>query len=165
MKKTNGFAKKLVSSFITCAMTTTLVSAPALAYAADEMTSEQTDAQEETTEIDEATAESRIYDSIEIASVDADSSDDPSNASVKESSGEVDIVSVKVDLAQDTKSAIAYNNMSFVVTDDENKEVALTGWTGIAPEGELQIPARVVSGSTEYTVTSIEKSAGGGSLI
>lgn len=178
MKKTTGLAWRLISSFISCAMVATLVSAPALAYAVDAVASDADAAQgEQAEQTEQADTSERIYDSIQLDA--AEGAGEPAEAAGKPASSEaqaqeapateqasaadVDVLSAKVELGGAVQAAIAYNGMSFIITDEAAKTAALVGLSaGATLSGELQIPSQVASGASTYAVTAIEKCAGGG---
>lgn len=173
MKKTTGLATRLISSFISCAMVATLVSAPGIAYAADQIGS---GAQEQPAADAEAGASERIYDSVELEGAEGSSENassaspeqpaSPSDAGAPDASdvaSSVEMLSAKVELGEGVQAAIAYNNMSFIVTDEAAKTASLVGLSAAANlSGELQIPSQVASGASTYAVTAIETCAGGG---
>lgn len=167
MRKTNGLAARLLSAFISCAMVTTLVSAPAIAHAV-EATGSSAAADESALPQEQADSAERVYESVSIATPTPDAEGAvpeqaaAPSASAEQASPDIDILSVSVGIKGSSQAAIAYNGLSYLVTDEEQKSVALIGRAGNAElSGELQVPAQVVSGSTAYTVTSIEMSSGG----
>ncbi len=169
MEKTNGLAARLLSAFISCAMVTTLVSAPAIAHAV-EATGSSAAADESALPQEQADGAERVYESVALAAPASDAEGAapeqpaaPSASAEQQASPDIDILSVSVGIKGSSQAAIAYNGLSYLVTDEEQKSVALIGRAGNAElSGELQVPAQVVSGSTAYTVTSIEMRSGGG---
>lgn len=176
MKKTTSLAQRLISSFISCAMVATLVSAPGIAYAVDQIEGEVQETIEQP-EVDvEADTSERIYDSVELEGAEGTnenaSSDTPeqpqasSEAATSEAAdaaSSVEMLSAKVELGESVQAAIAYNNMSFIITDETAKTAALVGLSAAAMlSGELQIPSQVAFGANTYALTAIETCAGGG---
>lgn len=168
MRKTNGLAARLLSAFISCAMVTTLVSAPAIAHAVEATGSAAAD--EGALPQEQADGAERVYESVALAAPASDAEGAapeqpaaPSASAEQQASPDIDILSVSVGIKGSSQAAIAYNGLSYLVTDEEQKSVALIGRAGNAElSGELQVPAQVVSGSTAYAVTSIEMRSGGG---
>ena len=175
MKKTTSLGCRLISSFISCVMVATLVSAPGIAYAVDQIEGKAQETTEQP-EVDvEADAPERIYDSVELegaedasANTSSDASEQPKAPSgavapeTADAASSVEMLSAKVELGESVQAAIAYNNMSFIVTDETAKTASLVGLSAAANlSGELQIPSQVTSGANTYTLTAIEMCAGG----
>lgn len=72
----------------------------------------------------------------------------------------IEIVSASVQLGEDASALISYNGLTYL-QDADSATVALVGWSGVAPEGALQIPAQIVYNEQTYTVTAIENAGGG----
>lgn len=76
---------------------------------------------------------------------------------------DLDIISTQVSLAGETDVAMlfSHNGLNYQVNANDPTTVTLVGFSN-APAGALVIPETVVCGSSTYTVTGLQKIAGGG---
>ncbi|MFW4356391.1 hypothetical protein [Gordonibacter sp. KGMB07426] len=70
-------------------------------------------------------------------------------------------VALSPEAARASLGTIVVDGLTYEVNPD-GASVALVGWHGTAPTGDLSIPSQVTSGADTYTVTALKSLGGGG---
>ncbi len=163
---------RVLSVALSAVLCCTLVPAEGMAFAdeasrateqgsaAEVATSDAAQAEDAAVEADaQMTAEGRVNEEVPVAQSDAPAADAVSEGT-PEAGSDIEITRTSVSLGA-AAIVFSYNGLVFQVSEDGDT-AACVGWTGTAPEGELQIPAQAVAAGKVYPVVRI---MGGGGFI
>ena len=105
----------------------------------------------------------RVSEDVQVSAPEAPASeaaaDEAASEGAPEVAADIEITRTSVNLASDATTVFSYNGLVFQVSEDGDT-AACVGWTGTAPEGELQIPAQAVAAGKVYPVVRIMSGGG-----